>query len=223
MGTDLMKSVKHTGNIPAKDLDLKDLNPKVVAAWRANPQITLVGTTPDQLETDSNAFDAELSQRITVGGGRSQVSNALAKLDTLMNNSVGYLKGYLNDEVGKDAAPSYYPQFGFEKVGSAYTYPRDRNKRSEALKQTLLAIDSLGFGAKKYGTTFWQAIKTEYDDLLIKAATTDGTVAGKVASKNQLRAGIVKTHNSLIHAIRANYPDTWKAIIREWGFQKEKY
>jgi hypothetical protein len=38
-----------------------------------------------------------------------------------------------------------------------------------------------------------------------------------------MRTSILKTNNALIHVLKGNFPDTWKSVIREWGFQKEKY
>ena len=59
--------------------------------------------------------------------------------------------------------------------------------------------------------------------LLTQATATDGTVSIKVSSKNVLKDRVKKTMNCLISVIRGNYPDTYKAELRAWGFQKEKY
>ena len=58
---------------------------------------------------------------------------------------------------------------------------------------------------------------------IVHATTVDGSVSKKVGDKNELRKTILKTHNALINVLKANYPDTYKSVIREWGFQKEKY
>ena len=99
----------------------------------------------------------------------------------------------------------------------------DRNKRKDAFPLILDAIVKHGFGDEKYGTGFWQTTAESYVALMDQASKVDGTVSNKVSSKNELRKTIVKTHNALIYLLRANYPDTYKAVIREWGFQKEKY
>ncbi len=85
------------------------------------------------------------------------------------------------------------------------------------------AIASNGFGNKEYGTTFWTTIKTNYDALLAQASGTDGTVATTVSNKNILKAELKKTLNAVINSLKAHYPDTYKAELRNWGLQKEKY
>lgn len=80
-----------------------------------------------------------------------------------------------------------------------------------------------GFDGKEYGAAFWTPIQTQYATLLGQATATDGTVSTKVSSKNSLKDTLKKTMNCLISVIKGNYPDTYKAELRAWGFQKEKY
>ena len=221
---ELTKTVKKSvSNIPAKDIDQRDLGLSVSAAWKINPHVTLLWITQAEFEQKVKAFDTTLTQRITTGGGRTAISKELETLDKTIDKNVEYLKGYLKEKYGKDNAPSYYPQFGLEKVGKSIMFPRDRNKRSEALGQTLLALESNGIGTEKYGTASWQPIKERYDVLLTSAKQTDGSVSEKVGTKNQLRESIILTQNALIHILRGNYPKDYKNVIRTWGFQKEKY
>ena len=44
----------------------------------------------------------------------------------------------------------------------------------------------------------------------------------EIIIKNKLKE-LNKTLRALINLIKANYPDTYKAELRTWGFQKEKY
>lgn len=91
------------------------------------------------------------------------------------------------------------------------------------MKLTLEAITAQGFKDKKYGLAYWQDISTRYEAALTLSVDTDGNVAGLVSTKNEARKQIEKTLNALIHIIKGNYPDTYAAVLREWGFQKEKY
>ena len=56
-----------------------------------------------------------------------------------------------------------------------------------------------------------------------QAIAIDGEVSVKVGNKNDLRLTIKKTHNALINLLKANYPDSYTTLLRNWGFQKEKY
>ena len=223
MGTELTKSVKRTGNIPAKDADQANLGLSVATAWKLNPGITLMWTTQAEFEQKVNDFSTTLRERTSTGGGYSAISNELKLLDKTIDANADYLKGYLKSKYGKESQVSFYSQFGIVKVGDAYKYPADRNKRSDALRLTLEAITKHGFDTEKYGTAFWNPIKERYDILLKSAQETDGTVSQKVGTKNELKDYLVLTQNSLIHLLKGNYPKTSKNVIREWGFQKEKY
>jgi hypothetical protein len=223
MGTDLTKSVKHTGNIPKKDSDFDDLGIQVLSSWAANPDLTLLWTNRQEFEASTSGFSAALGERQSTGSGRSSLSGELRNLDKAINKGSTFVKDYLNEKYGKENAHMYFANFGIVKIGDEYVIPYDHNKRSDALELVLAALITHGFGAKTYGTAYWQPIKTRFDELLLLAKSTDGTVASKVGEKNMHRKAITKTLNALIHLIRANYPDDWKNKIREWGFQKEKY
>jgi hypothetical protein len=80
-----------------------------------------------------------------------------------------------------------------------------------------------GFDTQKYGLAFWTEISTRYNDFLALSTATDGTVSSGVSNKNQLKKDLKKALNSLVLVIKGNFPDTYQAELRSWGFQKEKY
>ena len=223
MEADLQKTVKRTSNVPGKDADFGELGVNSATAWLNNPQITLMWITPAQHKTNVDDYRSTLTERLSAGGGRKEVTTKLDTLDESIDDAITAVKGYLVYKYEKANAPSYYPQFGIVKVGSNFIIPRDRNRRASALPLTLAAITAHGFTDEKYGTAYWQATMASYNTLLAQASTVDGTVSGKVSTKNELRKTIQKTHNALINVLKANYPDTYKSVMREWGFQKEKY
>lgn len=210
------------GNVPLADANFGTVITDVATKWTASPQITLIWTTPAKFTTAATAFNQELSKRNDVGRSRPQITLRLKQLDANIDSSLTYVKGYLL-ELYKEAATSYYPSFGIEHKTNKYVFPKDRNKRAESLRLMVAAIDANGLREKEFGTAFWTGLKTEYDTLLGKATATDGTVSDKVSTKNELKKELQKTLNSLIKIIQGNYPDTYKAELRSWGFQKEKY
>jgi hypothetical protein len=211
-----------TGNVPLADANFGTVITDVATKWTASPKITLIWTNAAEFSIKSTAFNQELSKRNDVGSSRPQITLRLKQLDASIDGSLTYIKGYLL-ELYKEAATSYYPSFGIEYRTNKYAFPRDRNKRAESLRLMIAAIAANGLGKKEFGTAFWTGIKTEYDTLLGKATATDGTVSKKVSSKNELKKELQKTLNSLIKVLQGNYPDTYKAELRSWGFQKEKY
>jgi hypothetical protein len=214
---------RRTASTPAADQNLNDMTAIVSGVWLKNPDITLRWTTQAAFAETSGLFGSNLGERLTKGGGRASVTNELKVLDSIISKHTDYPKGYLKDKYDKDNAPSYYPQFGLVKQGSSFSFPKDRNKRHAALQLTVKAMAEQGFEDKKYGLAFWQDILTRYEAALQLSVTTDGNVASLVSAKNEARKQIEKTLNALIHIIKGNYPDTYASVLREWGFQKEKY
>ena len=201
------------GNVPAADADFATVVKDVATKWTSTPEIKLLWTTATEFSTKATSFNTELGKRNSIGSSRPQISARLKQLDATMDSSLTYVKSYLL-ELYKDAAVSYYPLFGIEHKTSKYIFPTDRNKRSSALELMIAGINATGLNSKEFGTVFWTDIKTEYDALLGKAITTDGSVSTKVSSKNELKKDLKKALNSLILVIKGNYPDTYKAELR---------
>jgi len=212
-----------SSNVPAADIDFGKVATDVATKWAITTEVSLLWTTSSEFSTLASAYKTELSSRKLIGGSRPQITQALKQLDNTIDDSLSYVKGYIVDKFKKEAAASVYSAFGILHQKNKYVFPKDRNKRSAALELMIDGIAANGFGTKEFGTTFWTDLKTKYDSLLNQASTTDGTISGKVNAKNTLKSSLKKTMNCLILAIKANYPDSYKAELRTWGFQKEKY
>lgn len=223
MGADLVKTIKRTGNNPAKDSDLNTLGLSTAAQWKNNPALTLAWITQAQHEANVQSFASTLSERLNTGSGRMEITGKLAALDKDMDLGISNIKNYLAYKYGKSAAPTYYPQFGIERSGKRLVLPADRNKRAAALPLIIQAIATHGFTEEQYGQQFWQTTSDNYLELMQQASAIDGEVSVKVGNKNDLRLTIKKTHNALINLLKANYPDSYTTLLRNWGFQKEKY
>jgi hypothetical protein len=210
-------------NIPDADIDLRDVAVKVQSKWEGTPALTLLWTAPDAFKLINEDYSAALQVRQETGGTRPQFTGKLKTLDKEINKSLDNVKRYLAEKYTKAVAPDYYAAFGIIKVGRHYILPKDRNLRSQALSLLIGSLPVHGFGAFAFGTAYWTGVKTNYDTWLAAAGEIDGTVSQKVGTKNELKKQIRKILNALINLLKANYPDTYKAEMREWGFQKEKY
>ncbi|MGV9003365.1 hypothetical protein [Flavobacterium sp.] len=211
------------GNVPAADVDFGKVAKDVSEAWIARPLITLLWTNAVAFSTEAISYNTELASRKTIGGDRPQITNALNTLDDQMDEALAYVKGYILEKYKKAASTSYYAAFGIVHKTNKYILPADRNYRLSSLDLMLTGLVSHGFDAKEYGTAFWEPIRDQYEILLNQATSTDGTVSTKVSSKNTLKDSLRKKMNALINVLMGNYPDTYKAELRTWGFQKEKY
>jgi hypothetical protein len=220
-GTPKNKTTK--GNIPRADADFNSVVKEVSVAWAANPWLTLQWVTAADFTIAATAYNETLEKRSSSGATRPQITAGLKKADKDINNNIKYLKNYLADKYGKKEAVSYYANFGIVHYKGNYEIPTDHNNRKEALKLLLSAIVKEGFDTQKYGLAFWTEISTRYNDFLALSTATDGTVSSGVSNKNQLKKDLKKALNSLVLVIKGNFPDTYQAELRSWGFQKEKY
>jgi len=223
MEADLVKNVKRTRYNPDKDSDLNTLGDITAGTWLSHPEFTLIWITPAQHKTNVTNYAAALNLKKSTGGGRMEVTQKFGDLDDKIEEGIRRIKNFLVYKYQKALAQSYFPQFGIVHKGNSYFLPKDRDTRKDALPLIIEAIGVHGFTDAEYGLTFWQAANVTYKTLSGQASSIDGAVSEKVSDKNELRKTIVKTHNALIKLLQANYPDTYKSVIREWGFQKEKY
>ncbi len=214
---------KRKGNVPEADIDFGSLCTNVSGNWNSNKWLTLRWLTAGEFEANAAGYNKLLANKSAQGGSRPQITGNLKTLDKQINDSIEYVKGYLTDKYTKKTAPDYFAAFGIVRNGPKFIIPKDRNKRSEALALMLAGLEKEGFTKNTYGTGYWQDIKSRFDEYLALATTTDSGVSEKTGNKNTVKKGLKKGLNSIILAIKANYPDTWKSELRNWGFQKEKY
>ena len=212
-----------TSTIPIADQNLSDCSNKVSETWLLNPGVTMMWTDSAAFRNTTNLYRKSLGDRQTKGGGRAVVTRDLRVLDKDINQKKAYIVVYLKDKYDQDTYTSYLPQFGIVKQYHRWIFPADRNNRLASLKLTVKAITAQGFDNNKYGLAYWQDIATRYEAALNLSISTDGEVSKLVSAKNEYRKQIQKTLNALIHNIKSNYPETYAAVLRGWGFQKEKY
>ena len=212
-----------TGNVPAKDLDFGNVVSSVSAKWTSNTWLTLKWANAPEFAVKVENYKNTLDVRLQTGSTRPQITKAMKVMEKKMDDTISYVKGYIIDKYKKDVAKSYYAAFGLVLHNKTYKLPKDQNARSNALTLMLKGIADNGFNDKEFGAEFWTAIKTEYDLLLQSATATDGQVSIKVGDKNELKTYLKKVLNAIVLVIKGNYPDTYKAELRDWGFQKEKY
>jgi hypothetical protein len=217
------KPVNETRNVPRHEIELGNLALKVSNAWNANPWLVLQWTTAAEFATQAALFNELLYDKKSIKGKRPQTTLALKSLDKTINQDIIYVKSYLVEKYGKHAAKSYYAEFGIQQQLRSYILPRNQNSRLAALKLMVAALNAHDFTANQYGTAHWSTIKNEYENALALASKTDSSIAVNVGTKNQVKKKVIVTLNCLLLNIRSNFPDTYRSIFREWGFQKEKY
>jgi len=213
----------HKPTLPRKDDDIRDTGRLVSDHWATQAQILLVWITQPQFAQLITDYTAELDQRKQKGASRSPITDALDTVDEQIDDAIPYVKGYIAGKYGMNHASAHYSVFGIVHHDGEWQFPVDHNVRKESLQMMVDAIAAEGFGANEFGTAFWTATQTTFNNLLTQANTTDEEVSGKVSSKNQMKQKIKKVLQSLVYVLHGNYPDTYRATLRTWGLQKEDY
>jgi hypothetical protein len=208
--------------IPEKDNDFDQLCRQVNTKWATAPDFVLRYTTQAEFELKVNGYSRNLNSKQRVSGDRPSLTQELALADAEIEKGITAVKLYLREKYEKKAS-AYYSAFGIERKVNGYLFPDDRNKRLNCLLLAKTAIVTEGFSDKKYGAVFWNELYERYKTLTTEAIVTDGDISQKVGSKNVLRAELEEVLNSLIFLIKANFPQTAAAELRNWGFQKDKY
>ena len=219
----ITSSKKNVKNLPISDVDFLVVAKTVETAWLANPNFQLIWINVSDYSLLLTSYETTYNARKQSGGLRPQYTRQLKELDKEMDKSLSFIKNYLADKFGKDNAISYYAEFGIEKSKKGYTLPQDRNSRNTALSMLLTGIDTHNFTTMTYGKSYWQPIVTQYSQLLLQSQQTDSSISQNVGNKNYVKEQIREVLDALVLLIKANYPNTYKNELRNWGFQKEKY
>jgi hypothetical protein len=211
-------------NVTKKDAELGTLAQSVSKVWAQNPQITLIWTSQPSFEEQVNNYANALDSKSNSKKNRPQITNNLKTCNQAIDTGIAKIKDYLDaDATNKAEAKANYAKFGITLQGSAYKLPADKDKRTQALKLVLGAINEFGYSKKSFGAAYFTPLIDQYNNLINDAADTDKSVSSIIGNKNKQKEDLIKTLNSLVLLIKANYPNTYKNELRAWGFQKEKY
>jgi len=215
--------IKRTDFVPTKDIDFGKVAEIASNKWEAETWLKLLWVTSDEFKQKQVLYNKILAIRLEQGGNKPKGVKEIAVLDKKINDTVSYVKGYIIDKYKKDSAPSYYKSFGFVFENKSNRFPKDQDTRLQSLNLMVKAIEENGFSDKEFGLAFWKNIRDKYQALLKQTSNNDGAISVNVKDKNVLKKSLAKIMNALVLNIKSNYPDTFKGVLRDWGFQKEKY
>jgi hypothetical protein len=215
-------SSKKSSTVPTADIELREIAQKIINAWqKSNLKLDWINLIDfEKIVTD---YSNELDLRLNAGAGRKPVTSQLKDLDKEIDKFIPNVKNYIVDKYGREKATDYYNEFGIEKINNIFCLPKDRTQRKTALNRLLVAITKHQLDTQRYGLAYWQDVSTRFNNLLNQANESDSTLSAKVNSKNQLKTQVSEILQSLVYLIKANHPKTWRSVLREWGFQREKY
>lgn len=216
-------TIRRTSQLPTNDVVLATLATKVAQAWAASELPALLWLSKADLTALAATYAQGRDAAEAAGDQRTPQARRLKELDKQLDKGLRFVKGYLAEEHEEDEGRAYYGEFGIVRESKAYALPAARPERAKAVQKLLAALKTHSFDKKKYGTAYWQPLATEYITLVAASADAAGERSTKVSAKDQGEAQLRKALRALIHHIKANFPDTFAAQLREFGFQKESY
>ena len=212
-----------TPTIPRSQIVLSGVASTASEEWKLNQDLTLRHTKCNDFADMASQFHTGINNGLALSASIKPLEKEMKDLNKLITTGLPFVKNYLAEQHGKEGALAYYPKFGIVKEGDTYVLPTMQEKRDDSLVVLLKGIHDEGFEPKKYGKEYWQPISERYSVVLkqINDATRD--LSKEVGDKKELARSIKRVLNSLILLIKANFPETYKAEMRKWGFLKEKY
>ena len=209
-----------TPRLPQNDIEFLEVSHHAAHQWLKTPEITLLWSDPAIFHAKTQALEKVLRGRQASGKQRTTHLQLLKNLDAAMEKGIRKLKLYLLQKYGKLQAYVQYPRYALIKRRGHYTLPDDRKERLSAIARILAALEKDGFAHEPYGHAFWNKIKEDYQQALPLYSDT-GAANEDIVDKQLLKEELTEIMESLQLVIRANYPHTYEAQFRTWGWQKE--
>jgi len=213
------KTSKRASLIPGDDIGMYYNAQSASEIWDKDEELSLAWTTKEEFKANTDAFGEALKSGNEATGKRSPQASELRALDDLMNGNLRFVKHKIEERFLKETI-SHYAEFGIVKERS-WVLPTDRQARLLALEPLIAKITEYNFVGENSTAAFWQPIYDRYKVLMSEIRFTKGDVSMQAGEKKVLRVYLKKALNSLVLIIKANYPDTFEAKLRQWGFFRE--
>lgn len=212
---------KTSPGIPVGELELATLGLKAADAWDTSPLLPLLWCSKAQLRAAAVAFKASVKTADTAGDELGPAAQRLAELDLEINASLKFVRNHLIEAYGtKQKATAYYGTFGLGPDGKLRPA---RPARAEDPAKLVAALKTSDYDKGKYGTAYWQPILAEYAPLATTSSAARSNSSAVVGSKNQLEEPLRKMLRALRQHVKTNFPDTYAAEWRSFGYLKESY
>ena len=207
--------------IPFGELELATLGLAAADAWETSPLAALLWCEKARLRTLAKAFKASIETADVADDELSPAAARLTELDQLIDTSLKFVRNYLIEAHGsKKAAKAHYDAFGLTAAGLLRTA---RPARVEDLTKLVKALKASDYDKSKYGTAYWQALLTEYAPLVATSSAARQGSATETGTKYTQEKPLHQILRALRQHIKTNFPDTYKAELRGFGYLKEGY
>ena len=208
--------------VPKAQQDLSDIALFAADKYNSFPA-ELIWLSKAQFAQMAADYSADVKSSLRMRGKRHPLTGTMEALEKEMDSNLSYVKNAIGQKFGKNRQAEYYEEFGMQLVRKSWRLPQDHNSRVESLEMMIEALTTHNITGITQDAAYWQNLHTQYRDAWLLSVTSDADLSATVGKKNLLREELVLALNALIDLIKANYPRDYKAHLREWGFQKEKF
>jgi len=209
------------GLIPKSDAGIVSTGRLNCTRWKDSP-LTLQWLTCQQYEQYIDNYEAASKLKQNATAARSPQSQQLVELNDLIKEKSENMKGFIIGIKGRKAAPSYYPTIGIQKTRTGYRFPTNQDERLQAMNMMIDNLEPLGLANMAYGKAYWTDLRDRYLELTASSIGSTQKVSQQASVKRELREQIHEAMSALINLVKANYPKTYEAELRAWGFLREK-
>lgn len=200
--------------------------PNYATGAAATPAVALIWMTPASFAAMAAALAQQLDTANVRKADRSPNANAIDALDLEINQRLGNVRTYLErqyEDESDDSVRGYLPALGFRLQYGSYVFPRGQKDRLDALTTLLTGLPKHGLATNKYGLAYWTALHASYQQALQTAGAAAGQVSTVVDTKNELLDQATEVLRAIYYLLRAQFPKSWKARLRAYGYQEEGY
>lgn len=213
---------KKVANMPTRMAELLAVATRVYESWDET-KLPLLWCTRTEFKGYIDEMAKQLASGKSAGATRRQITKELRDTNARINAAAGDLKRLLFIKYKSDYKV-YMADAGIKTVGKNYSFPKNQQERILALDMACSFVErNPALTTPELNLTHWQEMRADYIAHVNSAVNKDSSVTESSIKKSKYKENIVKTLNSIIWLIRANYPDSYQQEIRRWGFHKEKY
>ncbi len=210
-------------SLPRAMVEYLSVVEKFSAKWHESGLPSLYAE-PAVLSSLMETMTTKQAEKEELQNQRRIVAKQIRNLNKEIDQSLIFVKDALKRDFGKADYTSYMAKFGFSySAGLRWYFPLGVSQRLHALENLISALAEYQPDVGKYDASFWQ----DKHDSLLGLSEQSHEYAGKISlavtARNTARTKVRKIVQSVILLVKANYFDSYKAILRDWGIQKETF
>mgnify|MGYP000845390320 FL=1 len=210
----------------SNNINIAELGIASGKAWQEKyPNYKTDFITAEEYYNKHLVFRNNIIQQQQNEGERRGVTLQLKNANKTIDKAIPNLKNYLVEMYGKDSASSYFSTYGIIQTSRGLQFPTDNDARSNAIHLVIFAMskENNPFKDRKYGLTFWESIHQEHRTAWEESKRIDGN---RSILSNKLKIEkeeALKLQSRLRTQLKVSFPENYKSMWRDFGFQEEKY